>query len=102
MSDPDSMPGDVVSTPVEAGAPQLAPEVAKTEVASAAERALTEAVAAAEAVRQQAKAAAFTAHVWNSVNHAAYERALADADVAYSAAVKAAREAAELGMSVQP
>jgi hypothetical protein len=98
MSDPDSMPDDAVSTPGEADAP----EVANAGVVSAAEQAFSEAVAAAEAVRQQAKAAAFTAYGWNSVNQVAYQRALADADVAYSAAVKAAGAAAELGVLTPP
>ena len=70
MSDPDSM------TPGEA---------------------FTKAVAAAEATRKQAKAAAFTAYVWNSLDLAAYQAALRDADVAYVAAVKVAREAADRG-----
>jgi hypothetical protein len=94
MSNPDDMPDDPVSALNEVSAPEAAPEVASAELASAAERAFVEAVAAAEAVRQQAKAAAFTAHVWNSVNVnlMAYERALTDADVAYQAAVNTARD----------
>jgi len=52
-------------------------------------------VAVAEAARQQAKVAAFTAHVWNSLDNVAYETALVDADAAYVEAVKVARDTAD-------
>src|SRR5262245_2338681 len=95
MSDQGNMRDDPVSMPDEVLAPDQAQTVASAEVvppATTAEQTLTPAVAAAEAERQQAKAAAFTAYVWNSLNPAAYQTALADADVAYQAAINMARD----------
>ncbi len=66
--------------------------------ATTAEQTFVQAVAAAEAARRQAKAAAFTAYCWNSLNLAAYQDALADAEVAYVEAVKVARDAADRGV----
>lgn len=70
-------------------------------MALAAEIVFQNAVAVAEAVRQNSKAAAFNTYGFVAANLAAYNIALADADVAYITAVNSAANTADLLLGTQ-